>query len=360
MTDIALGFHAEKTVHLLTRGRQARATAIGRCCLGNVRQPRGVVSPRPTKEVAKLDIRALREWVRIGQLGRRAFQLPLVARSKMPGLPDRHNIGFGVTAHRGRNCRANRVRRAAHWVRVQMRIPCGRWRPTSSVATVRSSPSRSSHDRDRAIISFRLKHIGIEHDLIEQDARDVSTKRAETFTTWFFPVGDDIRQIVVDWVAFLRGERGFGPDNPLFPKTLVAPGDSAAVLDFVEGRFERSSSASVRSKESRFRSACSNSAVQKGDLSRFDVAVHRGLTPLIGRAHEMQQLKRSWEEARSGNLRIVNVAGDPGIGKSRLLFEFPTGARRRGLSTPGRLHVRRSSCPVQALHFNGPSSVPHQ
>ena len=82
--------------------------------------------------------------------------------------------------------------------------------------------------RDGAIISFRLKHIDTEHDLIEHDARDVRTKRAKTFTTWFFPVGDDIRQIVVDWVACLRGEKGFGPDDPLFPKTTVAPGEDLA------------------------------------------------------------------------------------------------------------------------------------
>ena len=80
--------------------------------------------------------------------------------------------------------------------------------------------------RDRAIISFRLKHIDIECDLIEQDPREVRTKRAKTFTTWFFPVGEDIRQIVVDWVEFLRNEKGFGPDDPLFPKTRVAAGDN--------------------------------------------------------------------------------------------------------------------------------------
>jgi integrase len=84
--------------------------------------------------------------------------------------------------------------------------------------------------RDRAIISFRLKHIDIEHDLIEQDARDVRTKRAKTFTTWFFPVGDDIRQIVVDWVEYLRDQKGFGPDDPLFPKARVAPGEDFAFL----------------------------------------------------------------------------------------------------------------------------------
>ena len=82
--------------------------------------------------------------------------------------------------------------------------------------------------RDRAIVSFRLKHIDIERGLIEQDSREVRTKRAKTFTTWFFPVGDEIRQIVVDWECFLREEKGFGPDDPLFPKTKVAPGDDLA------------------------------------------------------------------------------------------------------------------------------------
>jgi site-specific recombinase XerD len=79
--------------------------------------------------------------------------------------------------------------------------------------------------RDLATISFRLKHIDVDNDLIEQDARDVRTKRAKTFTTWFFPVGEDFRKIVVDWVTFLRTEKGFGPDDPLFPKTKVAPSD---------------------------------------------------------------------------------------------------------------------------------------
>lgn len=82
--------------------------------------------------------------------------------------------------------------------------------------------------RDRAIVSFKLKHIDVENELIEQDAREVKTKRAKTFTTWFFPVGDDVRAIVVDWIAFLRAEKGFVPDDPLFPKSKVAPGDDLA------------------------------------------------------------------------------------------------------------------------------------
>ena len=51
--------------------------------------------------------------------------------------------------------------------------------------------------RDRAIVSFKLKHVDVENELIEQDAREVRTKRAKTFTSWYFPVGDDFRKIFV-------------------------------------------------------------------------------------------------------------------------------------------------------------------
>jgi integrase/recombinase XerD len=60
--------------------------------------------------------------------------------------------------------------------------------------------------------------------VIQQDARDVRTKRAKTFTSWFFPIGDDIRQVFVDWVHHLRERKGFGPENPFFAKTKVARG----------------------------------------------------------------------------------------------------------------------------------------
>jgi integrase len=52
----------------------------------------------------------------------------------------------------------------------------------------------------------------------------VKTKRSKTFTTCFFPVGDDICKIVVDWVRFLRTEKLWGNDDPLFPATKVATG----------------------------------------------------------------------------------------------------------------------------------------
>lgn len=60
----------------------------------------------------------------------------------------------------------------------------------------------------------------LEHACVIQDAREVRTKFAKTFTTWFFPVGDDVREIFDQWIASLR-EKLWGPDDPLFPATRV-------------------------------------------------------------------------------------------------------------------------------------------
>jgi integrase len=80
--------------------------------------------------------------------------------------------------------------------------------------------------RDGAIASLKLKHVDIDHGRLDQDARQVKTKFSKSFTTWFFPVGDDIRQIVVDWINYLRREKLWGLDDPLFPATKIVVGDT--------------------------------------------------------------------------------------------------------------------------------------
>src|SRR5215475_10760237 len=79
--------------------------------------------------------------------------------------------------------------------------------------------------RDGAIASFKLRHIDIVEGRIDQDAREVRTKFSKSFVTTFFPVGDEIRAAVVDWVNFLRRDKLWGLDDPLFPATMVAVGD---------------------------------------------------------------------------------------------------------------------------------------
>jgi hypothetical protein len=56
--------------------------------------------------------------------------------------------------------------------------------------------------------------------------------------------------------------------------------------------------------------------------SRFEVAVKRGLTPLVGRDHEVRLLRDRWERAKQGAGQVVLLSGEPGIGKSRLVQEL--------------------------------------
>jgi class 3 adenylate cyclase/tetratricopeptide (TPR) repeat protein len=56
--------------------------------------------------------------------------------------------------------------------------------------------------------------------------------------------------------------------------------------------------------------------------SRLQAAAVRGLTPFVGRDREVDKLREVHERAAGGHGQIVAVAGEPGVGKSRLLWEF--------------------------------------
>lgn len=75
--------------------------------------------------------------------------------------------------------------------------------------------------RDGALASLKLKHVNLLEGSVFQDARDVNTKFSKTFTSYFFPVGDDALQIVTDWISYLKEEKLWGLDDPLFPMTEI-------------------------------------------------------------------------------------------------------------------------------------------
>jgi predicted ATPase len=52
--------------------------------------------------------------------------------------------------------------------------------------------------------------------------------------------------------------------------------------------------------------------------SRFEAMHTAGLTPLVGREHELGLLLERWTWAKDGDGQVVLIAGEPGIGKSRL------------------------------------------
>ncbi len=75
--------------------------------------------------------------------------------------------------------------------------------------------------RDAAVVTLKLKHIDITRQRVFQDPRQVKTKFSKTIETIFIPiVGEDVETIVRAWVNFLAIKKGFGPDDPLFPKTV--------------------------------------------------------------------------------------------------------------------------------------------
>jgi class 3 adenylate cyclase/tetratricopeptide (TPR) repeat protein len=56
--------------------------------------------------------------------------------------------------------------------------------------------------------------------------------------------------------------------------------------------------------------------------TRLQVSASRGLTRFVGRDSELAQMRRALDLAAAGHGQIVAAIGEPGVGKSRLFFEF--------------------------------------
>ena len=56
--------------------------------------------------------------------------------------------------------------------------------------------------------------------------------------------------------------------------------------------------------------------------SRLKAAATRGLSRFVGRDAEIDRLRRALEQARQGHGQVAAIVGEPGVGKSRLLFEL--------------------------------------
>ncbi|HME42441.1 MAG TPA: adenylate/guanylate cyclase domain-containing protein [Syntrophorhabdales bacterium] len=56
--------------------------------------------------------------------------------------------------------------------------------------------------------------------------------------------------------------------------------------------------------------------------TRFAVGLAKGMTDLVGRRPEMEALQSAYERVKEGEAQVVGVVGEPGVGKSRLVYEF--------------------------------------
>jgi len=64
--------------------------------------------------------------------------------------------------------------------------------------------------------------------------------------------------------------------------------------------------------------------------TRVEAAGERGLSRFVGRDAELEVLETALERAQEGSGQVVGVVADPGLGKSRLCYEFIERCRARG------------------------------
>jgi len=64
--------------------------------------------------------------------------------------------------------------------------------------------------------------------------------------------------------------------------------------------------------------------------SRLQAAAARGLSRFVGRDGEMEQLRHVLEQAGQGRGQVAAIVGEPGVGKSRLVFELTHSHRVAG------------------------------
>ena len=64
--------------------------------------------------------------------------------------------------------------------------------------------------------------------------------------------------------------------------------------------------------------------------SRFQATAARGLTRFVGRESQLDQLRQALERAQAAHGQVVAVVGEPGVGKSRLYWEFTHSHRAQG------------------------------
>jgi len=64
--------------------------------------------------------------------------------------------------------------------------------------------------------------------------------------------------------------------------------------------------------------------------TRLQAAAVRGLTRFVGRDVELDHVRQASEKAGSGRGQVVAVVGEPGVGKSRLFWEFSHSHRLQG------------------------------
>lgn len=188
--------------------------------------------------------------------------------------------------------------------------------------------------RADALASLRLKHVDLDNGTVNQDARQVRTKKAKTMLTSFFPVGNDFIDIVSRWVRFLIEERQWGLEDALFPATNIARGASGG---FEVVGLRRSCWSGTGPIRVIFRDAFaaaglsySNPHSLRKTLARFGMVVTKGDTEAL----------KAWSENLGHNQMLTTLTSYGDVGDARKHEILRTMATRKTDATDVERLVR--------------------
>jgi class 3 adenylate cyclase len=175
-------------------------------------------------------------------------------------------------------------------------------------------PSAREDDTRRAVMAG----LDIAARIAERDSRDMAAR-----------VAIHAGEVVVSIVSLPDGRTGYELIGSAVNVTarlqeLAAPNSvviSDAVAALVSGYFDLESMGSFRLKGIGEPVAVHSPRASHPEHTRFDRSSSRGLTPFVGRAADLDHLERRWRASTSG-VATTLVIGDPGIGKTRLVWEF--------------------------------------
>ena len=160
----------------------------------------------------------------------------------------------------------------------------------------------------------------------------------------------------VDRQRSAHGLHGGGPDDPpgradgAAGAARLDPADAPRRLQLAEGYVAGASrSGRCRSRGCASRSRSSSWSGSGRARTRLQAAAARGLTQVRRSRRRDGAAPPSARQAGAGQGQVVAIVGEPGVGKSRLVYEFTHSHRDAGLAGPGsRLRLLRQGHELSA------------
>ncbi len=177
-----------------------------------------------------------------------------------------------------------------------------------------------------AVASLRIKHLDLTRRMLLQDPREVRTKLAKTIETYLIHIDGDAFPALEEWVRVLTVDMGWGPDDPLFPKTSIAMGPD---LVFVQAGVDRAPWRSGIPVRKVLEEACKAAGLRYFNPHAFRHAVARlGLE----RARTPEQMK-AWSQnmGHTGLLTTLHHYGSVDPERQRQIIEGMRAASQHDL-----------------------------